>query len=132
MGPTVPSCRPRSQASRTWPRISVSPSTAESSPAATANRWATAGVVVVDVEVVAEVLRREERHLGEEVADVLVGAVEALGDRVDLGAVARGEHDGLGDVLAGDEVVEGLGQRGVADGHPLEQVERGASGGSVR
>ena len=82
--------------------------------------------VVVDVEVVAEVLGGEEGDLGEEVADVLVGAVEPLGHRVDLGAVARGEHDGLGHVLAGDEVVERLRQRGIADGHPLEQVERRA------
>ena len=82
--------------------------------------------VVVDVEVVAEVLGGQEGHLGEEVADVLVGAVEPLGHRVDLGAVARGEHDGLGDVVARDEVVQGLRERGVADRHPLEQVERGA------
>ena len=82
--------------------------------------------VVVDVEVVAEVLGGEEGDLGEEVADVLEGAVEPLGDRVDLGAVARREHDGLGDVLARHEVVQRLRQRGVTDGHPLEQVERGA------
>ena len=56
--------------------------------------------VVVDVEVVAEVLGGEEGDLGEEVADVLVGAVEPLGHRVDLGAVARREHDGLRHVLA--------------------------------
>ena len=83
--------------------------------------------VVVDVEVVAEVLGREEGDLGEEVADVLVGAVEALGDGVDLGAVARGEHDGLGHVGAGDEVVQGLRQRGITDGHALEEVERRAA-----
>ena len=83
--------------------------------------------VVVDVEVVAEVLGREERDLGEEVADVLVGAVEALRDGVDLGAVAGGQHHGLGHVGAGDEVVQRLGQRGVADGHALEEVERRAA-----
>ena len=82
--------------------------------------------VVVDVEVVAEVLGGEEGDLGEEVADVLVGAVEALGHRVDLGAVAGREHDRLRDVLAGHEIVQGLRQRGVTDGHPLEQVERRA------
>ena len=82
--------------------------------------------VVVDVEVVAEVLGGQEGGLGQEVADVLVGPVELLGHRVDLGAVARGEHDGLGHVLAVHQVVEGLRERGVADGHPLEQVERSA------
>ena len=45
-----------------------------------------------------------------EVADVLIGAVELLGHRVDLGAVARGQYDGLGDVLAGPQIVQGLGQ----------------------
>ena len=83
--------------------------------------------VVVDVEVVAEVLGGQERDLGEEVADVLVGAVEPLGDGVDLGAVAGGEHDRLGHVRAGDEVVQGLRERGVADGHALEEVERRAA-----
>ena len=34
-----PSWRASSHALRTWPRISLSPSTAESSPAATSNRW---------------------------------------------------------------------------------------------
>jgi len=41
-GPIMPSTRAASQASPTWPRISPSPSTAESSPAATLNRWAAA------------------------------------------------------------------------------------------
>ena len=57
--------------SPTWPRISLSPSTAESSPAATSKRWRDGLVVVVDVEVVGEVLGREEGQLGEEVADVV-------------------------------------------------------------
>ena len=83
--------------------------------------------VVVDVEVVGEVLGGEEGDLGEEVADVLVGAVEPLGDRVDLGAVAGGEHHGLGHVRARDQVVQRLRQRGIADGHALEQVERRAA-----
>ena len=76
------------------------------------------------VEMVGELLGRHERQLGEEVADVLVGAVEPLGDGVDLGAVARREDDDLADVLARREVVEGLGQARAVDRHPLEQVER--------
>ena len=39
VGPAPPSACARSHASRTWPRISLSPSTAESSPLATSNRW---------------------------------------------------------------------------------------------
>jgi hypothetical protein len=46
----VPSCWATDQALRTCPRISCSPSTADSSPAATENRWATAAVVVLAVE----------------------------------------------------------------------------------
>ncbi len=75
-------------ASRTWPRISDSPSTAESSPAATSNRWATASSSCCAVEVRVQVFGGEAAELAEEVADVGVGAVEALGDGVDLGAVA--------------------------------------------
>ena len=81
-------------------------------------------VVVVDVEVVGELLGRQERQVGEEVAHVLVAAVEPLGHRVDLGAVARRQDHRLGQVLPRAEVVQGLGQPGVVDRHPLEQVER--------
>src|SRR4051812_6670920 len=70
-----------------------------------------------------ELLRRQERQVGEEVAHVLVTGVEALGDRVDLGAVAGREHDGLRQVLSRAQIVEDLGQPGVVDGRPLEQVE---------
>ena len=41
-GPAADSTRAVCQASPTWPRISLSPSTAESNPAATLNRWAAA------------------------------------------------------------------------------------------
>ncbi len=40
--PAVPSSWARSQACRTWPSTSASPTTADSSPAVTANRCATA------------------------------------------------------------------------------------------
>ena len=83
--------------------------------------------VVVDVEVVGEVLGRQERVLGQEAADVAVGAVEPFGDRVHLGPVARGEHHGLADVLAAAQVVEGLGDLTVRHVHPLEQLERGSA-----
>ena len=44
VGPAVPSSRARSHASLTWPWISLSPRTAESSPAVTHSRWETAAV----------------------------------------------------------------------------------------
>ncbi len=90
------------------------------------------GGVVVDVEVVAEVLGGQEGDLGEEVADVLVGAVEPLGDGVDLGAVARGQHDRLGHVVAGDEVVQRLGQPRRRRWSSARAGRAGWSGGSDR
>ena len=61
-------------------------------------------VVVVGVEQVGEFARVDVGGVGEEVADVLHRRVEHGRVRVDLGAVARGEQHGLGEVL-------GLGQR---------------------
>ena len=115
---------PGVQAWRTWPRISASPITAESRPDGDREEVRGRLLVVGDVEVVGEVLGRQEGQLGEEVAHVGVGTVELLGDHVDLGAVARGQHDRLADVLAAGDVVERLAQARLVDGHPLEQVER--------
>ena len=90
------------------------------------------GRVVVDVEVVGEVLGREEREVGEEAADVAVGAVEPLGDGVDLGAVARRQHQGLADVRrawSGRAGPSGAGR------HPRSSARAGRAercGGSVR
>ena len=50
------------------------------------------GLVVLAVEVGLQVLGRQVGQAAEEVADVGEGAVEALGDGVDLGAVARREQ----------------------------------------
>ena len=61
------------------------------------------GVVVLAVEVRVEIVGVQPAELAEEVADVAVGAVEPLGDGVDLGAVAGGEHHDLADVLAGTQ-----------------------------
>ena len=58
----VPSAFAASHASRTWPRISVSPSTAESSPAATANRWAHGAFVEVAVQVIGAAPRARGRR----------------------------------------------------------------------
>ena len=54
----APSVRARSQAVRTWPRISDSPSTAESSPDGDLEEVAHRVVVELAVEVVGEVLGR--------------------------------------------------------------------------
>ena len=56
----APSARARSHAAPTWPRISLSPKTAESSPAATENRCAHRRVVVMDVQMAGELVRRKE------------------------------------------------------------------------
>ena len=81
-------------------------------------------LVEVAVEVIGERLRREAGVLRDEVADVGVRAVEALGDDVHLGAVARREQDGFGDVGPGAEVVERLRQARTVDARALEDVER--------
>ena len=101
----VPSRTAACHASRTWPRISLSPTIIESRPAATENRCATARVVVVRVEQVGEVFGRGARVRGEERADVADRGVEVRAARVDLDAVARGEHHDLEQVLARAEVV---------------------------
>src|SRR5262245_55251111 len=60
----------------------------------------------------------------EEVPDVRVRTVEALGDGVDLGAVAGGEEDDLRQVRSHSEVVEGLGPGVTVEGDPLEDGQR--------
>ena len=74
--------------------------TAESSPAATSKRWLHGGVVVVGVEVRMQVVGGDVAELAQEVADVGVGAVELLGDGVDLGAVAGADQHHLAHVVA--------------------------------
>ena len=64
------------------------------------------------------------RRLGEEVADVLVCAVELLGEYVHLEPVAGRQDHGLGDVFARGEVRQRLGQARLWNRHALEQVER--------
>ena len=70
-----------------------------------------------------EFVGRQERQVGEEVAHVLVAGVEPLGDGVDLGAVARRQHDGLRQVLSRAEVVQDLRDAGIVDRRSLEQIE---------
>ena len=82
------------------------------------------GLVVLAVQVRVELVGREVAELAEEVADVGVGTVEPLGDGVDLGAVARAEHDDLADVVAVGEPVDRLGELVGGERHPLEHAER--------
>ena len=70
----------------------------------------------------AHVARQHLRDLGQ-------AAVEGLDDRVDLHAVAGGDEHRLGDVLAGEEVVQDL--RRVLGGH-RDALEDGHLGGAVR
>ena len=76
------------------------------------------GGVVLAVEVGRQFVDGQIADLAEEVPHVAVGAMEQLGDDVDLGAVARGEYDGLTDVVtnrkSGDGFAQLLGQRGSA------------------
>ena len=76
------------------------------------------------VQVRVQLVGLEAAELAEEVADVGVGAVEALGHRVDLAAVAGREDDDLADVLPGAEGVDDLGERVGREGDALEHLEK--------
>ena len=91
---------PASNASRTWPRISPSPGTSESSPAATRNRWSAA------------TRRRAGRRPGARASASAPASSSSArsarsttlvvaGCEVELGAVAGREHDRLGASAAG-------------------------------
>ena len=67
------------------------------------------GLVVLAVEVRVQLVGDEPAVLAEEVPDVGVGAVEALGDGVDLDPVARAEHGDLAEVVPAGERGDGLG-----------------------
>ena len=57
-------------------------------------------LLVAAVQVGVQLVDRDRSELAEEVADVGVGAVEPLGQAVDLDAFARAEHCNLAQVLA--------------------------------
>ena len=82
------------------------------------------GLVVLAVEVRVQLVGDEAAELAEEVADVGVGAVEALGDGVDLGAVARAEHGDLAEVVPAGEAGDRLGDVVGGDRQPLEDRQR--------
>ena len=82
------------------------------------------GLVVLAVEVRVQLVGDEAAELAEEVADVGVGAVEALGDGVDLDAVARAEHGDLAEVVPAGEPGDRLGDVVGGDRQPLEDRQR--------
>ena len=63
------------------------------------------------VQVRDQFVDRQVAELAEEVAHVAVRAVEQLGDDVDLGAVARRQHDGFADVVTHRQAGNGLAER---------------------
>ena len=71
-----------------------------------------------------ELVERHSGEGGEELGDVGVGTVEALGDDVHLGAPARRQHGDLTDGVALGERGDGLGDVVGSDGQPFEHGER--------
>ena len=83
--------------------------------------------VVLREQIRVQLVGREVADVAQEVADVGVRAVELLGDRVHLGAVARAQHRDLADVVAGGEPGHRLADRVRGERDPLEQGERTAA-----
>ena len=90
------------------------------------------GFVVIRVEQVGEVLGRGARVARQERAHVADRGVEVRAPRVDLGAVARREHDHLEQVLARRQVVEHLRELLVRNASSVRAGRRVPSGGSTR
>ena len=123
-GPLTRSSWARSHARRTWPRTSPSPRTADSSPDATENRWVSDVVVEADHRLLLERRRRQTGLLGQDLLDLVDRVVEPVDDRVDLRPQARRQDDRLLQVRPVPQRPQDLGQLGVADGDPLQEVER--------
>jgi hypothetical protein len=83
------------------------------------------GLVVIRVEVVDEVFRRNVTELRKEVTQVLRPAVILRDQRIDLGAVTRREDRSLEHVLVRRQVMQGLGQICIRDRELLEKIDRG-------
>jgi hypothetical protein len=88
--------------------------------------------VVQGVEVVGDVFWSEACISADELADVLVTAVEPLGVGVDLDAVASRQHDDLGEIVGRTEVGQRLRDVVGRDRHPLKHSERESTGGYNR
>ena len=125
--PTPARSGPVSHARRTWPRTSDSPSTAESSPAATVNRWLVTSSSNRTVRCSASDVDRAAADGGQKLLQLGHAVVEPLDHGVDLGAQAGGQDDRLGQVGLVPQPAQGLGQGALGHRHPLEQIERGVA-----
>ncbi len=125
-GPEACSPWARSHARRTWPSTSDSPSTAESRPEATENRWSMTSSSNRMVQYSARASIGRAADVGQELLDLVDAVVEPLDHRVDLGAQARRQEDRLGQVRLVTQSAERLRGVRLGDRHPVQQVERRA------
>ena len=127
-GDARPPQRASSQASRTWPRISCSPSTAESSPAATLNRCVDGVGVVGEGQVRGDLVGVQLGAVGQRVAGDPVGVVEAPGVEVDLDPVAGRQHDRAVDGIVRAQLAQELRPLG---GPHADLFQYGEGGGAM-
>src|SRR5699024_2665647 len=85
------------------------------------------GVAVVEVEVLLEVVVGDRRARGQRIGEVGDGPVEGVDLRVDLGAVARGDDEVLGDVRARLGGRDDGGATRLVEGGALEDGDRRAA-----
>ena len=81
-------------------------------------------LVVLADQVQRQLLRGQSGERAEEVPDVAVGAVKALGGGVDLGPVAGGQKDDLGEVRPHAQIVKGLRAPLGAERDPFQHRQR--------
>ena len=96
-------------------------------PGGDLEQMADRGRIVLAVEVRDQLVDRQVAEFAEEVAHVGVRPVEQLGDDVDLGAVAGGQHDRFADVVAQRQAGDGLADLVGGDGDALQQRQRAAA-----
>ncbi len=89
-------------------------------------------VLVVHVQVRAQLLQPDPGVPAQQFGDVGQAAVELLDDGVDLHPVAGGEHRDLGEVLGGGGVGEQLVQAVAGQRRPLQQADRSRCGATDR
>jgi len=77
-------------------------------------------IVVLAVQVRVQVVGRQPARFAEEVTNVCICGMEALGDRVHLDAVTRAQHGNLANVIAHRQTVERFRQRIFRDGNALK------------
>ena len=85
------------------------------------------GLGVAHVGVLGEVAQRHARVLGEHLTDHRQTTVERLDDRVDLDAVAGGQHHGLGNQRRFQHLVDDLGLIGLVGAQLLQHGHRGTA-----